>query len=68
LYRGKVTFWGEIDQQRVLPLGPPGRVADAVRRVRSALDDGTGGVIAQCAWGKNDPKENVRTVFETWLE
>jgi hypothetical protein len=48
LYRGKITFWGEIDRQRVLPTGPPEIVREAVLRVRRALDDGSGGVVAQC--------------------
>jgi hypothetical protein len=36
--------------------------------VRRALDDGTGGVIAECEWGVHDPQENIEAVFETWLE
>lgn len=67
-YRGKITFWGEIDRQRVLPFGTPDEVRAAVRRVRAALDDGSGGVIAQCEWGINVPRANVEAVFETWLE
>ena len=65
-YRGKITFWGEIDRQRVLPYGTREEVHAAVRRVRAALDDGTGGVIAQCEWGKDNSLENVEAVFEAW--
>lgn len=68
LYKGKVTFWGEMDRQHVLPFGSLEQVKEAVRRVRRAFDDGSGGVIAQCEWGKNNPKENIRTVYETWDE
>ncbi len=68
LYKGKVTFWGEIDRQHVLPFGTPEDVRDAVMRVRRALDDGTGGVIAQCEWGKDNTKENVEAVFHSWAE
>ncbi len=67
-YKGKVTFWGEIDRQHVLPYGTPEEVREAVRRVRRALDDGRGGVIAQCEWGKHNPAENIRAVFQAWLE
>lgn len=67
-YKGKITFWGEIDRQRVLPFGTPKTVHEAVMRVRRALDDGTGGVIAQCEWGKNDPIDNIRAVFKAWNE
>lgn len=65
-YQGKITFWGEIDRQHVLPFGSPAEVRAAVERVRRALDDGSGGVIAQCEWGKDNPAENVRAVYQAW--
>ncbi len=67
-YKGRVTFWGEIDRQYALPFGTPDEVREAVLRVRRALDDGTGGVIGQCEWGKDNSRENVEMVFKTWLE
>lgn len=67
-YRGRLTFWGEIDRQRILPFGTPEDVREAVRRVRRALDDGRGGLIAQCEWGKDNTRENIEAVFEAWLE
>ncbi len=67
-FKGKITFWGEIDRQRILPFGTVAEVREAVRRVRRLLDDGRGGVIAQCEWGKNNPPENIAAVFETWEE
>ncbi len=67
-YKGKVTFWGEIDRQHILPFGTADDVQKAVNRVRKALDDGTGGVIAQCEWGKLDPGENIQEVFRTWSD
>lgn len=66
-FRGCITFWGEIDRQQVLPFGTPADVTAAVRRVRAALDDDRGGVIAQCEWGNDVPAENVAAVFEAWL-
>lgn len=67
-HKGKITFWGEIDRQRVLPFGTLSDVRDAVRRVRLALDDGSGGVIAQCEWGKDNSRQTIETVYESWLE
>jgi uroporphyrinogen decarboxylase len=67
-HKGKITFWGEIDRQFILPFGIPEEVREAVRRVRCLLDDGTGGVIAQCEWGKNNPTENIKEVFRAWAE
>jgi hypothetical protein len=66
LYRGEVTFWGEIDRQHVMPFGTTDDVRAAVQRVRNALDPGTGGVIAQCEWGKDNPRANVEAVLEAW--
>jgi len=66
-YKGKITFWGEIDRQHVLPFGKPADVDKAVQRVRSALDDGSGGLIAQCEWGKDNSIENIYAVFKAWM-
>ena len=66
-YKGKITFWGEIDRQHVLPFGSEANVRAAVNRVRNVLDDGTGGVIAQCEWGKDNPRQNIEAVFQAWL-
>ena len=67
-FRGQITFWGEIDRQHVLPFGTADDVRAAVRRVRAALDDGRGGVIAQCEWGIGVKAENIAAVYETWDE
>jgi hypothetical protein len=67
-YKGNITFWGEIDRQRLLPYGEPEEIREAVGRVRQALDTGHGGVIAQLEWGKPDPRENIEAAYEAWLE
>lgn len=67
-FKGKITFWGEIDRQWVLPFGTPEDVRNAVKRVRTALDDGSGGVIAQCEWGLDVSGENIAAVFKEWSE
>ena len=66
LYKGRITFWGEIDRQRILPFGTTEEVRQAVRRVHKALWDPAGGVIAQCEWGVKDPRENIEAVFDEW--
>jgi uroporphyrinogen-III decarboxylase len=65
-FKGRITFWGEIDRQHILPFGSPDDVRNAVWKVRGALDDDTGGVIAQCEWGSKNSVENIKAVFETW--
>lgn len=65
-FRDQITFWGEIDRQRVLPFGSTGDVCAAVDRVRTALDFGRGGLIAQCEWGLGVPFDNIAAVFNRW--
>jgi uroporphyrinogen decarboxylase len=66
-FRGRVTFWGEMDRQQLRNPGTPEEFREAVLAVRRALDFGAGGVIAQCQW---DPGVRIQTVaafFEQWL-
>jgi len=64
-FAGRLTFWGEIDRQRLLPYGAPAEIAEAVRTVRRAVWRG-GGAIAQCEFGIGARPENVAAVFEAW--
>lgn len=65
-FKGRLTFWGEIDRQHILPAPDVQQTRDAVRRVASALWDGNGGVIAQCEFGAGARPENVRAMYEEW--
>ncbi len=67
-HKGQITFWGEIDRQQALPFGTPADVREAVYRVRRALDDGMGGLVAQCEWANDTSAENIAAVFEAWTE
>jgi len=64
-FAGRLTFWGEIDRQHLLPYGSSEDIVRAVRTVRECLYR-EGGVIAQCEFGPGARPENVRLVFETW--
>jgi uroporphyrinogen decarboxylase len=64
-FRGKITFWGEVDRQHLLADATPGEVKAAVRGVYDALW-ADGGCIAQCEFGAGGRPENVRAVFEAW--
>lgn len=66
-FRGKITFWGEVDRQHLLVDAAPVEVREAVRGVYEALWD-NGGCIAQCEFGAGSKPENVRAVFEAWDE
>ena len=65
-FRGKVCFWGTLDQQFVLPFGKEDDVRRAVRDVRDNLEDVNGGLIAQLFWGIETPIENVMAAFDEW--
>lgn len=67
-YAGKITFWGEMDRQQILPFGSPDDVRRAVERVAAAVFRGgiPTGVIAQCEMGAVEPLENIIALFEHW--
>ena len=66
-YRGKLTFWGELDRQGLLPHGSTADIEVAVHRVYNAFWE-NGGVIAQCEFGAGSKPENVIKMYETWDE
>ncbi len=64
-FAGKITFWGEIDRQHLLPEGSAADIRQAVEQVHHALWR-NGGCIAQCEFGAAAKPENVREVFAHW--
>ncbi len=64
-FRGRITFWGEIDRQHLLVQGTRRELADAVESVWKHLY-AEGGVIAQCEFGLEANPANVQAVFEAW--
>lgn len=66
-YKGKITFWGEIDRQNLLPNASVKEINEAVKDVHSRLWD-NGGCVAQCEFGPAAKPENVYEVFKTWDE
>jgi hypothetical protein len=66
-YRGRVTFWGEIDRQQFQNPGTAEEFRETVLALRKALDFGRGGVIAQCTWDHGVRLQTVATFFEQWL-
>lgn len=62
---GRITFWGEIDRQDILPNGTRKEVREAVELVYTKLYR-NGGVIAQCEFGPAANPENILNVFESW--
>jgi uroporphyrinogen decarboxylase len=64
-FKGRITFWGEIDRQGILPNGTKEDVEKAVKDVYNMLWN-DGGLIAQCEFGPGANPDNVYRVFETW--
>lgn len=64
--KGKITFWGEIDRQHVLPSHNPQQVKGAVRNVIKHLYDPKGGIIAQFELGPGSNPDNAVVIFEEW--
>lgn len=64
-FKGRLTFWGEVDRQHLLPFGTPGEVEAAVMEIQAHLSK-SGGVIGQCEFGAGARPENVEAVFRAW--
>ena len=64
--KGKITFWGEIDRQHVLPSPDPQAGRDAVRKVARHLYDPAGGIIAQFEIGPGSNPAVALAIFEEW--
>lgn len=66
--KGKITFWGEIDRQHILPSENPEDGRNGVRKVASHLYDASGGIIAQFEFGAGANPETAIAIFEEWKE
>jgi len=64
--KGKITFWGEIDRQHILPSTNSQDGRNAVREVAKYLYDPSGGIIAQFEFGAGANPETALAVFEEW--
>jgi uroporphyrinogen decarboxylase len=66
-YRGRVTFWGGMEHERLENPGTAEEFRQAVLEIRRALDYGSGGVIAQCQWDPGVRLQTIAAFFEQWL-
>ena len=64
--KGKLTFWGEIDRQRVLTSPDPEVGRDAVRTVARHFYDPTGGVIAHFEFGGGVHPATAWAIYDEW--
>ena len=64
--KGKITFWGEIDRQHVLPSKNSEDGREAVRKVANHLYDPSGGIIAQFELGAGANPETALAIYDEW--
>ncbi|MCX7044046.1 MAG: methyltransferase [Candidatus Sumerlaeota bacterium] len=64
--KGRITFWGEIDRQHILPSKDSQAGRNAVRKVAARLYDPSGGVIAQFELGAGANPATAIAIFEEW--
>lgn len=62
---GRITNWGEICRQHIMPHGTPAEVAAAVDEMKQKLWR-NGGLIGQFEAGPDMPLENIRTGLTHW--
>ncbi len=65
-FKGKITFWGEIDRQHILTSSNPQDGRDAVNNVLSYLYDPAGGLIAQFEFGAGSNPETAYAIMDEW--
>ena len=64
--KGRITFWGEMDRQHVLPAKDPEVGRRAVREVARHLYDPAGGIIAQFELSPGSHGPTAIAIFEEW--
>lgn len=64
-FKGKITFWGEIDRQHLIPNGTLQQIDEAVKSVYDNLWD-NGGCIAQCEFGPGANPNNIYQIYKSW--
>jgi uroporphyrinogen decarboxylase len=68
-YGNRVTFWGGVDTQQLLPYGSPQEVADGVKRLIDIMAPGGGFILAAVHNIRPEvPPENLVALFDTAWE
>lgn len=67
-YRGKITFWGELDRQKTLPFGTAEDIRNEAGKMKELLMYKGGGMIGVTAAGEECPLENIIESLKCWNE
>lgn len=65
-FRGRLTFWGELDRQWLLPKGTPADIRRRIHDMTKTLSTPMGGLIAQSEIDALTPIENIEAVLQPW--
>jgi len=66
-FAGRITFWGELDRQHLLPHGTPAQIRQAAQSMVDAFYR-NGGLIGQCEVDHLTSLENIETALTCWQE
>ena len=65
-FRGRITFWGELNRQWTVPHGTPADIRTAARRMKEHLATAQGGLIGQAEVDRLTPLENIEAILTAW--
>ena len=65
-FRGRITFWGEINRQTTIPHGSPADIRIAAAKMKECLATPTGGLIGQGEVDGLTPQENIKALLTAW--
>ena len=65
-FRGRITFWGEIDRQDMIPNGSPEDIRLAARKMKEFLAVDTGGLIGKAEVDGLTPRSNIEALLTAW--
>ncbi len=65
-FAGKITFWGEISRQDILPNGSASEVLAAGKKMKELLFVNGGGLIGQSEINRDVPLENLKAFTQAW--
>ncbi len=65
-FAGKITFWGEMDRQGLLPYGTPEEIYHTAAEMKARLFVKGGGLIGHSVAGVDVPLENIKAILTCW--
>ena len=65
-FRGRITFWGEINRQTPLADGTPDDIRAAAANMKECLATPAGGLIGQGEVDSLTPLENIGALLTAW--